>query len=96
MVDRRGALASCIVELFPNGKERYSVLRDRYAPFLHKTPFEAVSEQQLLDALAEIERDRNRALERLRAFERQRIRAKLRGRRSPSKSEWRLLEDHEE
>jgi hypothetical protein len=72
----------------------FSVLRDRHAPFLGKGPTEIVTEAQLLDALAALERLRNPALERLRAFERQRIKAKLHARYSSSnsKARRRLLE----
>lgn len=93
IADRRSALGSCIHRLTRHTGDDFLVLRDRHAPFLGKGPTEIVTEAQLLDALAALERLRNPALERLRAFERQRIRAKLRGRRSPSKAEWRLLED---
>jgi hypothetical protein len=42
-------------------------------------------EQQLMDALATLEVERNYLLEQLRHFERRRIREKLRGRRQPSR-----------
>jgi hypothetical protein len=46
-----------------------------------------LDEERLLAALAAIEIDRNRFLERLRSFERKRLREKLRGRRSPRPAE---------
>jgi hypothetical protein len=43
--------------------------------------------ERLTAAIAELEKDRNVFLDRLRAFDRKRCRAKTRGRRTPTKAE---------
>ena len=55
--------------------------------------FHSAEEFQLLAALQQIELARNQILELKRAFERKRIRHKLRGRRTPSKAELQALSE---
>ena len=84
---RRCALNSCLLRLAWLTRERYSITRAHFAErFSLDTPPQ-FSEDQLLDALAAVEVERNRVLERLRAFDRKRLRAKLRGQRQMSAAE---------
>jgi hypothetical protein len=84
---RRCALNSCILRLAWLTRQRYLLTRDRFAARFSLDPPEELTEDQLLDALTAIEVERNRVLEKVRAFDRKRLRAKLRGRRQMSAAE---------
>ncbi len=83
---RRGALRSCISQLPFRTYEGYNEIIARYDS---KFGFNSRSstEHQLLATLRAIVAERNLYLEKLRAFERKRIRAKSRGRRTFSKAD---------
>jgi hypothetical protein len=80
---RRSALASCILRLAWLTKRSYLATRAPFAARYNLDRPRQPDEEELLEALVAIERERNRFLERVRAFERRRIREKLRGRRHP-------------
>lgn len=80
---RRGALGSCIRHLTSLTRRSYRATCSRIAARFNLDSLNQLNEQQWLDAVAAIEVERNRFLERLRAFERKRVREKLRGRRFP-------------
>lgn len=83
---RRSALGSCILRLGWLTRQSFLATRRRYAAQFNPRAIPP-REEDLLDALAALEKARNRFLERLRAFERRRIREKLRGRRRPRSSD---------
>jgi hypothetical protein len=87
---RYSALHSCILRLVWMTGEPFADARDRFAAqsgFRRQDP----TDQQLLAALALIERERNLALQQLRAYERRRIREKARGWRAIPESERKAL-----
>ena len=84
---RCSSLSSCILRLGWLRRQKYLATRAQFAKYLPATGPMRLDEAQLLVALAAIEIERNRFLEQIRAFERKRIREKLRGRRSPRPSE---------
>jgi hypothetical protein len=88
---RRGALKSCILRLGWLTRQKYSAIWDRFAPPFGLDKTDRPSAEQLLDALTALERERNRVLERLRAFDRRRTREKLRGRRQLTTAEQEAL-----
>jgi hypothetical protein len=88
---QRSALGSCILSLRWLTGKRIPASLGRFAPLVGKGPNHPVTEQQLKDAVAVLERQRNHFLECLRAFERKRLRDKFRGKRVPSKADWQLL-----
>jgi hypothetical protein len=80
---RCSSLASCLLRLAWLTQRPYLATRSRFAAHLPADGAIRLNEERLLAAMAMVEVDRNRFLERLRSFERKRIREKLRGRRSP-------------
>lgn len=93
---RRSALRSCILRFMWLGGERSEKSLARYESWLGLQPqgFQAgtTTELDLVRVLMAIERERNRTLEKLRVFERRRIRAKMRGRRRLSNVEQAYLQ----
>lgn len=67
-------------------------MRDRFAPRLGSGKTCLITEVELLVWLADMERERNRILERLRAYEKQRTKAKLRGQRVAPQSQQQMIE----
>ena len=88
---RRSALASCILRLGWLKRQKYQVVRARFASKYHLDSPNTPTEADLLAALAAIEIERNTFLEKIRAFERKRIREKHRGQRHPRKNDIELL-----
>lgn len=88
---RRSALASCILRLGWLKRQKYQVVRARFANTYKLDSPNTPTEADLLAALAAIERERNTFLEKIRAFERKRIREKHRGQRHPRKKDVELL-----
>jgi hypothetical protein len=90
---RFSALRSCLLRLNVLTQEGYHAILHRYAAQLS---FDAAphlpSEEQVLAALTQVERERNQILEQLRQFERRRIRHKMQGKRQPSKHEKDVLQ----
>lgn len=84
---RCSALASCILRLGRLTNQSYLATRSRFADRLQVDSTNRLGEEQLLDALAAIEVERNRFLEQLRTFERKRLREKMRGKRFPRPTE---------
>jgi len=83
---RAMALRSCVMRLCRLTGERYTHALARYADTLG-IDLTNVTEQELLTALARIESERNQILEQVRAFERKRVREKLRGKRRLGKAD---------
>ena len=88
---RRSALMSCILRLAWLRRERYLIVQSRYAKKYNLGSPNIPTEANLLDAIATIEVDRNIFLEKIRSFERKRIREKFRGRRQPKKIDIQVL-----
>lgn len=87
---RYSALHSCILRLVWMTGEPFAEARARFharSGFRRQDP----TDHQLLAALALIERERNLALQQLRAYERRRIREKARGKRAIPESERKAL-----
>ena len=91
---RLSALNSCIMRYCDLTHQRFPAVRERLILPLgvgrahqNKPP----SEQQLWDVVAVLETERNIFLERLRAFDRRRIREKARGKCSPAAHEFETL-----
>jgi hypothetical protein len=87
---RYSALHSCILRLVWKTGEPFAQARDRLNAefgFRRRDP----TEYQLLSTLAAIQSERNLILEQLRAYERHRIRQKMRGKRSVSQEEQKAL-----
>lgn len=82
---RRCALRSCIRRLSLLTGERYTQAVARYDTRFNFNPRKS-TERELLAALAAVESERNQILERVRAFERRRIREKMRGNRNLSEA----------
>jgi hypothetical protein len=78
---RYSALCSCLTQLSWLAKQPYGGL----CSYFHLQVQEPMTEAQLLDRLTAIEVFRNRFLEKLRHFDRKRLRQKLQGRRQPGK-----------
>ena len=87
---RRSAFYSCLLRLSWMTHERFHETIARYDAQFH---FHArrTTEAPLLAALTAMERERNGILEKLRAFERKRMRAKMRGNRRLSAAEAQAL-----
>jgi len=83
---RGSALRSCILRLCRLTGERYTHALTRYSD-TRGIDFSSATEQELVTALARIQSERNQFLEQVRAFERKRVREKLRGKRRPSKAD---------
>ena len=81
--ERDSALRSCLALMVGIVGERHSGLRAAYMPWIPEAP----TNQQLMNAMSSLEIARNRHLEKLRAFERKRIREKMRGRRQPRRKD---------
>ena len=97
--NRLAALRSCIRLFAALTETRYTVMLenlDQQFAFnrYRGTELPPPTDQQLLVVLATIERERNRHLEKRRAFERKRIRSKMRGDRQLSNIE-RALSSYE-
>ena len=88
---RRSALASSILRLCWLTGQPFGETKQRYNQGFHVNlglgPLKIPTEEALLKAIAAVEVERNQFLEQLRAFERRRIRDKMRGKRQPSKSD---------
>jgi hypothetical protein len=84
---RAGALKSCIRHLASLTKQSYRETCSRFAARFHLEDLHSLSEGQLLDLLSAVELERNTFLERLRAFERTRLREKWRGKYSPRRAD---------
>lgn len=87
---RYSALHSCILRLARKTGEPFSQARDRLNlkyGFRRRNP----TEYQLLSTLVAIERERNLACEQLRAYERRRIKEKMRGKRRIPEGEQKVL-----
>lgn len=84
---RKSALSSCILRLGWLTGKRYLQVRACYASRYSLDQPDKLTEAQLVAALAAMERDRNSYLEHLRAFEKKRIREKMRGQRHPRKAD---------
>ena len=83
---RRGAFFSCISSMSFLSGERYRHLIERYDNRFHFYQ-DKTDVNKLLLALAAMEIDRNQVLEELRAFDKKRLREKMRGKRTLSKVE---------
>ena len=79
---RCSSLGSCILRLGWLTKQKFLATRSRFVDDSIR-----LDEERLLAAMAAIEIDRNRFLERLRSFDRKRIREKMHGRRTPRPTE---------
>jgi hypothetical protein len=84
---RAGALKSCIRHLASLTKLSYCETCSRFAARFNLADLNSLSEGQLLDVLAAVEVERNKFLERLRAFERKRLREKWQGRHYPRRAD---------
>lgn len=85
---RFGALRSCLLRLNALTHEGYHAIMHRYdAQFNFCYPQQIPSDEQLMAALAKVERERNLILEHLRRFERRRIRQKMKGKRQVARYE---------
>lgn len=83
---RAVTLRSCVVRLCRLSGERYTQALTRYRDELGIDLTNA-TEQELVTALARIESERNQILEKMRAFERQRVREKRQGKRRLAKAD---------
>lgn len=91
---RAGALRSCIRVFCENVPQRPYISVVRQMGRLVGTDLaHSAEERHLLDALSRLERVRQQILELRRAFERRRIRQKLRGRRVPDQAEERVFQE---
>ncbi len=88
---RRAAFYSCVLRYCWLTQQPYLQIRGAFTSQFALNGDRAPSEQRLLDALAALERARRQFLERLRAFERKRIRQKLRGQRCPQPADIQAL-----
>ncbi len=80
-------MISCIRLLSELTGRKFSQVRSCYAPPFKLDGPRPANEAHLLAALAAMERDRSVYLTALRAFERKRIRQKMRGQRHPCKTD---------
>lgn len=90
-ITRRSALSSCIGKFCWLTNQSYQRVRTSYAD---KFGFDNLTQQDdttLIMAIDELTAERNRFLEKLRAFQHKRIRDKMRGRRKPTKSDIKKL-----
>ena len=88
---RRSALASCILLMAWLSGKSYLQMRSCYAAKYNLDRPNTPSPAQLIAPIAEIERDRNQYLEIQRAYDRKRLRQKLRGQRQPRKADSEIL-----
>ncbi len=96
---RFSALRSCIIRLIgPDGPANggYHAASARFDARFGFNGANPPTERQILSALDAMEVSRNRYLEKLRAFERKRIREKARGKRRPSRADIAALRPWEE
>lgn len=90
---RVSALRSCLLRLNWLTQEGYQAIMHRYDALLgFNAATHVPSEEHMLAALTQVERERNQILEHLRQFERRRIRHKMQGKRQPSKHEKDVLQ----
>ena len=80
---RRAAFHSCIRSYCWLTRQPYLPLRTEFNQRFALDHAAGPTDQSLHDAMSALERDRTRFLQRLRAFERTRIREKAQGRRRP-------------
>lgn len=91
---RAGALRSCIRVFCENLPQRpYIAVVRQMGRLVEADLAHAAEESHLQDALQRLERARAQILEIQHAFERKRIRQKCRGRRTPSPTETRTLQE---
>lgn len=89
LLTRRRALRSCLLRLSRWTGEKYGEIQARYNTQFGFNDTDLPSADSLLRAIAAVEVERNIYVERLRAFEKRRVKAKARGRRQMTKQEQR-------
>jgi hypothetical protein len=90
---RRKAFRSCIGQYHGLIREKFQFTDARFCSHFgfNADISEAEANERLTQAMASLEAERNLFLERLRLFEKRRIKEKMRGRRSPTKSALKAL-----
>lgn len=91
LTKRRSRLSSCIMHLSWLTNRHFQEVRQSYVRNYSLDSPEGPTESQLLAALDAIEVERNLYLEKLRAFERKRIREKMKGQRHLRKGDIKAL-----
>jgi hypothetical protein len=86
---RRSSLRSCLLSLAQWTGEKFGEIVDRFDSRFGFNAHRVPSEDSLLRAIDAVEVERNGYVERLRAFEKKRIKAKARGKRQMTKQEQR-------
>ena len=88
---RRSAFGSCILSYSWLICQKYSTIHQRFSNRFGISSVNKLTEAQLDLAMNTLELERKKFLVKLQIFDRQRLNDKLRGRRSPSKSEIEVL-----
>jgi hypothetical protein len=92
---RKSALVSCSAAVWPHVSflKRVAWIEIRFGFTFGVESETSPTEQQMLDAVSNLEVERNLWMERLRRYERKRIREKMRGKRKPPRADIHALYD---